>query len=269
VDELEGTMKRVLAVLTILCLTPGSATPGPNAGGTLIVHDVHYSYTQASGPPEYPPPGDPPLDCAGVDNSLPPAQGSDQTKRVWKVFAMFPPGSSPRLKALAFGEQIVGGLVYLHTSGSPDPVNDFFIGQNGWPSESGGGVGIVFGEVKTDLISEVFWFGGYGYAGAIWATAPHPIQQSVFGDDSFPGQTDPIAAFSSIGFGVPGTTYCPEGLPGACCMADGTCEFFSPESCLEHGGEYQGAGIPCSSNACPPPTPARVMTWGQVKGAWR
>jgi hypothetical protein len=241
---------RVAAFLLIALslFVPLRILAGPNSGGTLIVHDTGYWYTWES--ISYPNP--PPSDCASVDNVLPtyipnPPYGGC----VWKVYAAFPTASSPRLKALAFSESFYAPT-YVVAGGLPDPVHDFEITQNGWPVTDGGAAGISFGTVKTDLISEIYWFAGYTYEEAVgyWSTAPHPVSTSIFVDDSIPPQEDPIAGFSSIGFGAPGNTICPSG-PGSCCFSDGSCLVLLPEECGEAGGSF-GLASSCDPNPCPP-----------------
>lgn len=40
---------------------------------------------------------------------------------------------------------------------------------------------------------------------------------------------------------------------GACCFHDGHCEILDAEACAAQGGLYQGGGVPCQPNPCPPP----------------
>jgi hypothetical protein len=243
-----GCGRRTL-LLGALLSTALPAHAGPNSGGTLVVHDTGYWYTWEI--QSYPSP--PPADCASVDAEMPVDVPGGYSGRVWKIYAAFLPGSSPRLKALALGEDFNPEDVVVWNGGVPNPAEDFEIPQNGWPVEDGGGVGLSFLTVKTALISEVYWLAGYAYSpsGGLWSTCPHPVQQSTFVDDAWPPNEDRIAGFSSIGFGVPGNTICPGG-PGACCFPDGDCQMVTAPECAAGGGVF-GYGPACDPNPCPPP----------------
>lgn len=261
-------MRSVLArvpLLLALLGSPFATLAGPNGGGVLIVHDTGYSFTYWQQLP--PPPTPAPANCAQTDNIIPCPMGFNE-QRAFRVYAAFPGGSSPRLKALSFGCE-VGGTAYVLHWGLPDPAHDFEITQGGWPYAGGSGAGISFGTVKTALINEIYWLGGYSYAcDGVWSTAPHPVQASVFVDDAVPPNIDPICAFSSIGFGVPGTTYCPAEITGACCFADGTCQELPGESCAGTGGMWLGPETGCDPNPCDS-TPVEQTTWGRVKDRYR
>lgn len=243
-------MKKFLMALAVLALVSAPALAGPNADGTLVVHDTGLTYTFDSA--VYP--SDAPS-CENVDNEI--ALGAFA---VWKVYAAFPDNASPRLKALVMGEQF-DAATYVLAGGLPDPVADFEITQNGWPLTSGGGVGISFGTVKTTLMVECYWFGGYNYTGGAWAVAPHPTQTMIFVDDSVPPLEDPITALGSVGFGVAGNTPCPIGpAEGACCFPDGTCQLLFADACLGAGGIVFGG--PCDPNPCPEPPPQGACCFG-------
>lgn len=53
------------------------------------------------------------------------------------------------------------------------------------------------------------------------------------------------------------------GGPGACCLAGGTCQTLDEANCNSMSGDYQGAGIACDPNPCPPPIPA-ASTWTTI-----
>lgn len=248
---------------TIVLLQPIPGAAGPNFGGVLIVHDTGLTSTGWDQPP---PSGDPPATCEETDNEIPCGLG---ICRAFRVYAAFPDWSSPRLKALAFGSAVSSSAyVYVLYWGLPDPAHDFEITQGGWPYANGGGVGIAFGTVKTALINEVYWLGGYGYCDGIWSTAPHPVQESVFADDAVPPQVDPICGFSSIGFGIPGTTHCFGPPVGACCLPDGFCEVMLAVPCADAGGTWLGPGTGCDPSPCEP-VPVESTSWGQVKDRYR
>jgi len=224
-----------------------------NEGGVLVVHDTGLAYTTDSN--DYP--SDPPLSCDEIDNAAPVG-----VPTVWKVYAAFPPQNQPRLKALAFGEMFDPSLVTVLAGGLPSEL-DFEIAQDGWPTTPGGGVGISFGVTQTAQIVEVYWFGGYGLQGGVWATAPHPVQPTVFVDDAGQGHETPIAGLGTIGFGIAGDTPCGFPTPtGACCFADGSCTMTTGAACALAGGVFHDG--PCDPNPClqPPPTGACCFSDG-------
>lgn len=280
-------------VLTFAVCHSCPALAGPNHGGTLVVHDTGLAYTDAD---PVPPVSPPPAACGEVD-----AEAPAGTPVVWKVYAAFPIGSSPRLMGLAWGISLTAG-VQVVAAGLPHPEQDFAIGQDGWPDTDGGSVGMSFGEVRTTGIVECYWFGGYADAGDVFGTQPHAIGQSVFVDDSIPPHEDLIAGFSDMGFGIAGETDCPLTLDmgacctdgacmiavagectgpcdlwmgvgtvcvpnpcpatlGACCLVDGSCEMRTCTQCAS-GGLYQGPGAACEPSPCPPAGACCWITYG-------
>lgn len=230
------------AVLTLLFgVSSASALAGPNAGGVLIVHECQLVRTYAY---------DCALDaCVNAD-----VQAVLDFPIMWKVWAAFREGSSPRLKAFVMGSQFPPSVV-IEAAGLIDPVNDFEIAQDGWPSVSGGGVGISFGQVKTAIVNDCYWFAGYSYnQGDLWSLTPHPVGQTIFVDDSVPPIEDVVAGFGSLGFGVPGSLPCPSPPPpvGACCLEPGNCVIVPEAECVELCGMWFGEGISCDPNPCPP-----------------
>ena len=213
-----------------------------NEGGVLVVHDTGLTYTTDSN--DYP--SDPPPSCDDIDNAAPVGVPS-----VWKVYAAFPDENFPRLKALTFGETFDPGTVFILGAGLPNAM-DFEIAQNGWPNTPGGGVGISFYQTLTGRISEVYWFGGYGYQGSVWSTAPHPVQATEFADDYTPPHVVPIEGLGSIGFGIAGETPCGSQTPsGACCFASGACMLLPSSNCTALGGVFVDGS--CTPNPCPQP----------------
>jgi len=297
-------MKKFLMALAVLCIAGPAFATGPNIGGTLVIHDTGVTFSTVADLP-VPPVSTAPASCSAVDVQLP--EGSPTVQSVWKVYAAFPDGSSPRVKGLAWG--ITGsGAAYVTTAGLPDPPNCFQVVQGSWPSPPGS-IGQSFVFTQTAQLVECYWFGGYGYAGALFSTAPHSVQASDFVDDAVPGNTDSIAGFSSIGFGVNGNLVCPQvgPVPGACCYPDGSCvmvlqdacvapgtwydgdctptlcpitptgaccvtptlcEIHSLADCTALGGEYKGDNVPCEPNTCVI-IPTEPTSWGHIKANYR
>jgi len=234
------TMKKFLMALAVLAIASAPALAGPNAGGTLVVHDTGLAWTSDAGG-SFPSPAPA---CGGVDNSI-----DLDAVMVWKVYAAFPETSSPRLKALSWGTASTVNVV-VNESGLPG-ANDFEITQGSWPTT--GSIGQSFFDTQTATMVECYWFGGYAYGGPqSFTTVAHAVQTSVFVDDSTPAQEDAIANFSSLGFGAAGVTNCPSApLPGACCFADGSCQMLLADACLAAGGTFNGGD--CTPSLCPPP----------------
>lgn len=298
------TALSALCLAAALILGPTDhALAGPNAGGTLIVHDTCLAFTNESGSYPSPPPT---IDPLTVDNNVPPGIPAGGLGWVWKVYAAFPGGSWPRLKGLAF-RSVFSAHTYIVAAGLPDPEADHEIPRDGWPAVSGGSDAVLFGVTQTDRVDEVYWFAGYGYyAGGTWSTAgdANPLNR-FFVDDAVPPNQDAIAGYSSIGFGVEGHTELPLEI-GACCVCPDICSVVPPAVCAAMGGTYLGNGagcdpapcayppygaccvnyvctiefpdqcsqmggtfygqcVDCDPTPCPPPTPLGVTSWGRIK----
>jgi len=62
---------------------------------------------------------------------------------------------------------------------------------------------------------------------------------------------------------------CGTSLPtGGCCLPDGSCVVLDHGHCEQHLGTYMGDNSTCTPNPCQP-VPTKVMTWGQIKSAFR
>jgi hypothetical protein len=255
-------MKRLLSAVFALVVAASPAISGPNAGGVMIVHDTGLTFSTVTDLP-IPPPTAPPVSCEATDNYAP--LGTPTLQTVWKVYAAFPPASSPRLKGLAWG--IAGtGDNYVTTAGLPDPPNCFQVVQGSWPSPPGS-IGQSFVFTQTATIVECYWFGGYSYGG-IFATVPHEVGVSEFVDDAVPGNTDDVAGYSTLGFGMPGETTCPCCSPGACCLDTGECMYVMSAECEALGGDFQGDGVPCTPQVCLP-NPVEQRSWSRIKATFR
>jgi hypothetical protein len=295
-----------LTIPLVSLLLAGASIPvhaGPNAGGTLVVHDlgVITCFDGAMSAPPTPRL----LLCSEVDNEA----SVTLVPRTWKVYAAFPLGSSPRLKQLSWGASF-GSNVHVLAGGVPDPVVDLEVSEGGWPLTSGGSIGEDFGVVQVDHMVECYWLGGYAYAEDTWQTQPHATHPSVFVDDSLSGNEDPITAFGSLGFGRPGLTPCPDDIDlsaccipplgecrlllepacvaqggvffagvdcqpnpceptaGACCLPNGACALTGPGECAAQSGQYGGLGRPCEPDPCVP-VAITPTSWGQVKSRFR
>lgn len=252
--------RAMVPALFLLLLVAATASAGPNAGGTLVVHDVGLDASCDEALPD-------PTECSQIDNEVPAGPPALCPYYYWRVYAAFPEGSSPRLKSLCLGAAFDPTVAVL-AGGLIDPINDFEITEGGWPTVSGGGAGIGFGAVQTGVLTPCYWFAGYSYdvgQTGLWTIVPHPSQPMVFADDAFPANEDPIVGLGSLGFGQPGFTPCP-GDAGACCLASGECEMLLETECVEQGGEFVGGSceiVTCGS------TPVDETSWGQIKREYR
>lgn len=231
-------MKRLLMAVAALAIA-GVAFAGPNAGGTIFLHDANAVYTTDTA--SYCGVGAAPAGCEGADVQI---DGSDNVAMVFKVFAAFVPGSSPRLKALAFGITYDASV----SVGAFGPCAEFELAGTGWPG-SGTGTSIVWDNAQTAEMVEAYWFAGYSYYGApaILALGPNPDQGGNFADDSVPSILDEIAGYGTLGFNQAGAPACPQApAEGACCLQDGTCILTLPADCQ---GQFLGG--PCDPNPCP------------------
>ncbi len=194
-------MKVMGLSIGILVLLPTLVLAGPNAGGVLLVHSANLTYEGINECGR----GSAPDSCGAVVSEI--DNATSDSLKVWKVYAAFPPGSSPRLKGLTFGIDYDDS--YGDSTGvvirSLGPCADFELAMNGWPGDSTG-TSILWNSAQTGLMTECYWFAGYNYYGnpATFALIPHPEQGGYFIDDSKPGQMDPIADYGSLGFGQPG-----------------------------------------------------------------
>jgi len=301
------TMKKFLLAVAVLCVGT-MAFAGPNAGGTLIAHDANLLLSATDGNVSVCAQGAGLQVCEAADIEIDGAVGLANAS-VFKVYAAFMVGSSPRLMGITWGVVYDPGNIILATGGK---CGDFELNDDGWPA-SGTGSTVTWNTVQTGYLVPVYWFGAYtyGYAGMV-GLGPNPSQGGYFGDDSVPAILDPIACYGAMGFDMPGTLCCPIIVTsGACCdLATGGCTITDPEHCLppsEFHPEWQScdpnpcppvviygaccdpqtgyctyviadecpagsewhADWVCDPNPCPPPVPAEKATWGQIKHEYR
>jgi len=240
-----------LLALLLLPLSFSIASAGPNAWGGIQVHDAGLAYTTDL--PSYCGLGNMPGQCQDLDARL---DGSDPEHiQVWKVFATFPEGSSPRLKGMTFGVGYTDGLVLAAWGpciGDPNQGAVELPG-GGWPGPDTG-TSIVFQYTQTSLLIECYWFAGYNYGAPqpqrFWlGEHPDPVLGGMFGDDSVPALLDPIFGYGQLGFERDGLVPCPPSV-GACCFPDGHCEWIPDGDCPT--GDWR-EGVLCDPNPCPQP----------------
>ena len=254
-------MSKLLAILVVLGAMSLPALAGPNQNGVIVVHNTGVEWSA-----DLPlPPVSSVSSCADIVNEIPmgAAPGDSSAALVWKVYAVFPPGSGPRLKACGWGIGLTGtggGGVVIRYNQAPTPAV-FFITSAGWPGNNTF-IGMSFTDsVRTTHVAELFDFAGYAYAGAAgepqtFCVIPHSGEiNRIFSDDVIPSNADPIAGYGCLGFGQPGYTPCPTGaVTGACCFPlTGDCQMLSEFDCGTAGGSFFGGD--CVPNPCPPSVP--------------
>ncbi len=231
-----------LAGLVVLAAV---AMAGPNAGGTLIVHYPGLAYTSDTG--DYC--GISPLSsCTSAVSEI---DGSGPSAiKVWKVYAAFVGGSSPRLKGVSFGITYSGNVtIRAQEYGT---CGDVEFPDNTWP-RSGTGNSVIWDNAQTAILVECYWFAGYVTGGSgTFTLGPNSLLGGAFTDDSIPPKVDAIYAYGTMGFGTGGSDPCPV-IAGACCFPDGTCITYTSGDCAIHGGSYQGDDTSCDPNPCPQP----------------
>jgi hypothetical protein len=245
------TMKKLLMAVAALAIA-GAAFAGPNAGGTIFAADANMAYTTDI--TDYCGLGTVPSDCASADIRMDDTAGF----QVWKVYAAFVSGSSPRLKAVVFGVYYDADIVI--SAGAFGACAEFELPDDTWPA-SGSGNSLVWDNTQTDELVEVYWFGGYNYYGTATSFGLGINQgqgAGQFADDSIPSVVDDIAGYGTLGFNMDGTPACPEApTEGACCLPDGTCMLTLPDQC---DGDFLG-GV-CDPNPCQPQTGACCLADG-------
>jgi len=131
-------MKTLLLVIAALALWGGATFAGPNAGGTIFVHNANLAYPGGQGYSACGR-GTAPASCEGASAEI---DGSDNQPRVWKVYAAFPRCSAQRLKSMDFGvsyDQLGpnGGIVLVGQGPCIGDPNNGASGQGLWLAESG------------------------------------------------------------------------------------------------------------------------------------
>jgi hypothetical protein len=239
----------------MLALVAGLAGGGPNAGGSLIVHTddvVPYRCWSWAGCDEY---YDDPGTCENANTRV--TQGGIGPVFIW-FLAAFDETTNPCVTSIDFGlehtffdEDFGGHYWYCGPEGTLDDPD------LGWPEDVRAGNTIHFGSpVEGNRLFPIYYVCMMGTLGDYIKTAIHPrLGYAAFTDNSDPPVIDGCTRFGQVRWDEAGYNECPappEELM-ACCFDVGNCLFLGEESCLELGGEPQGAGSVCNPNPCPQP----------------
>ncbi len=146
-------MSRISAVILALVCVSSVALAGPNAGGTIFLHNAKLTYTNQP-------------TCCGlgtllefcldavreIDNSGP------DNLQVWKVYAGWVNCSSPRLKGMTFGvsyddQYDDGNGVIIRGYG---PCSQVELPMAGWPANNTGD-SLVWDTAQTGRLTECYW----------------------------------------------------------------------------------------------------------------
>ncbi len=123
------------------------------------------------------------------------------------------------------------------------------------PSSPGGGLPPLVQSwhivLRIDLQLAIYLPGGVPNTGPCPPTGAYICQGSVLGDFFIGGFATGV--FSNPGTAALSTVPCGPDAEGACCLPNGSCVITTQASCALLSGVYQGDGVDCSPNPCPPP----------------
>jgi hypothetical protein len=242
--------RRIGSVLLFMAVLAAPALAGVNTGGILVAHDASLLTSATDGAVPIAQQGSAPTGCADVDARINGAT-SQGAAALFKVYAIFPQGSSPRLKGVAWGVHY-GATTSLEKGWN---CGDFELPDADWPGSDQGN-SVTFDAVHTGLVIPIYVFSAYtdGTAGTV-DLAANPSQGAVFGDDTVPAALDVIAGLGKIGFDTDGTVPPCGGYPGACCdRVLATCSLKSAGECgtsnIFIGPNTTCTPYPCGTGAC-------------------
>jgi hypothetical protein len=240
-------MWRSALVLAFSCLLAAPILAGPNTGGTLVVHDVNLPVSGLDPSISVCNQGTHPIDCSQADTRL---DGSGPANhKIWRVYAAFPPGCSPRLMGITWGVHYDPSLLVI-TNEATRSCGYWELNDASWPNSDTGST-VVWNGLQTASLIPVYCFSGYSYAATTFDLIGHPTQGGQFGDDTVPAILDPIAGYGRLGFGMDGSVVCPAVTAlGACCGAEGGCTLTCPGACLSPSN-WEGQWTSCYPDPCP------------------
>jgi hypothetical protein len=200
----------VVFALSFILTAAGAAWSCPNDGGTIALHDAGLLYSATNGSYSMCGQGVIPATCADIDTRLDLPLGGRLDKAIFKVYAVFREGSSPRLIGLTFGIDYDSGIVQLPLYGK---CGDFEMCDADWPAPRTGTT-VTWNVVQTSYLVPVYWFAAYSYMDPppptlIRLTGNLAQGGGYFGDDSVGCDLTPIAGYGTLGLGTDGSVPCP------------------------------------------------------------
>lgn len=202
-EHLRSMPNAIAAVAGFLVLCAGTATAGPNEGGTLILHanpEIVYSpsleYCGASG-------------IGSCEEALTRVPADPDVYTVFFAFAAFPSDGTPSMTGVTFGIQYDAQELIVAGTGT---CAQWDLHTEDWPLPGSGTAMTWFSPQRHHLV-ELQWFSAYvlsDAAATTFALSEHPTQGGSFGSD-YPGPVDEIADYGELGFGTDGYLPCPDG----------------------------------------------------------
>jgi hypothetical protein len=258
-------MRTILILAGCLAVLAGPALAGRNANGALVVHTTPENIYRF------------PNFCATATPTVceelnPTSQDDIDIATVIWFLAAFQAQASPGVTAIQFGIQhsLPAGQGYFEywRDCGPEPSE---VPDAGWPEVSDTGNILSFADPVYDTVFKFYFF-------AVWHDSEQDFvsirtypatDEAKFFDTTNPPVEDRIYNFGTIRWEVPGENQCPQPPEeGACCFADGHCEFLADDMCVEQGGTPQGAGTTCETVVCES-VPTENTTWGSIKTRFR
>jgi hypothetical protein len=258
-------MRTILILAGCLAVLAGPALAGRNANGALVVHTTPENIYRF------------PNFCATATPTVceelnPTSQDDIDIATVIWFLAAFDAQASPGVTAIQFGIQhsLPAGEGYFEYWRDCGPVPSE-VPDAGWPEVSDTGNILSFAYPVYDTVFKFYFF-------AVWHDSEQDFvsirtypatDEAKFFDTTNPPVEDRIYNFGTIRWEVPGENQCPRPPEeGACCFADGHCEFLADDMCVEQGGTPQGAGTTCETVVCES-VPTENTTWGSIKTRFR
>ncbi len=196
--------------VSLVLVTTLLAGSGPNQAGFLVFHtDDSVEYSSSYGPFCDAPVGCPRQfgdqefygfedDCQHWLQQVNPTSLSGQSTCIAAVWAVFWPGTNPRVSAVSFG--------LAWDDSNPLTIVDyghcgqFELASPGWPKEPHTGTAVTWDHTFQSQCVPVYWFAAYSYYGPLEVElTPHPRQGGWFADDSVPAVLDEISGYGSLG----------------------------------------------------------------------
>jgi len=263
-------MKKWISLSGFLLVMPSAlATPEDLTGGVFITHyvpEVTFSWDPPSPCEAYGPYAITSCaqQCTRVD--------TDSTLAI-VIFILAAWTEDKEFGGVEFGMGDYSYGVFLPTGWDPcfPPSGGLLIPACSFPSPENGTVFVAVGEPWRGNFVPVLWLAGNASA----QSGVVPLSEDPATHFAGTSNWEPpyigyrAVALGALGINTDGLPVCPGDPAAACCLADGSCWLLSVfENCNMLGGVWHPDWIACDPNPCVE-TPVRVITWGQIKRAFR